>query len=314
MKQKYLILILIAFIALVCGCVADKVTKENTDEESNAEILVPEVEEVPADVESSDEASYIKIASFNIQVFGQSKINKPEVMSILAKIIKRYDVVAIQEVRSKEQNVIPSLLNLINDADNEYDYIISERLGRTTSKEQYAFVYNTEIVDLTSGSSYVVDDPADVFEREPFVASFQSGNFDFTVVNNHIKPDDVDAELNELVGVINDIYDNSAEKDIMVLGDMNADGSYFNEDNLVAILSLWIQLIGNDKDTTVAVSDNTYDRMMTRDTTANVEYTGTSGVFRWDNEYGVTDNSFIKKVSDHYPVYAEFRTDLPDDD
>lgn len=57
-------------------------------------------------------------------------------MDILSRIIKRYDVVAIQEVRSKEQNVIPALLNLVNDADTKYDYVISERLGRTASKEQ----------------------------------------------------------------------------------------------------------------------------------------------------------------------------------
>ncbi|MBU2634802.1 MAG: hypothetical protein KJ674_06210 [Nanoarchaeota archaeon] len=53
---------------------------------------------------------------------------------------------------------------------------------------------------------------------------------------------------------------------------------------------------------------------MTRDTTSSVEYTDTAGVFRWDTEYGETDPAFIKKVSDHYPVYAEFRTDLADDD
>jgi endonuclease/exonuclease/phosphatase family metal-dependent hydrolase len=256
----------------------------------------------------------IKIASFNIQIFGQSKINKPEVMNILAKIIKKYDIVAVQEVRSDEQNVIPALLNLVNDADTQYDYVISERLGRTGSKEQYAFVYNTKTVSLIPESSYVVDDPDDVFEREPFVAFFRSGNFDFKIVNNHIKPDDAEEELKQLAVVANGIYDSSSEKDIIVLGDMNADGSYFNEDNLAVILPLWIQLIGNDKDTTVAVSDNTYDRMMTRDTTSNVEYTGTSGVFKWDTEYGVTDTTFIKKVSDHYPIYAEFRTDLPDDD
>jgi len=160
----------------------------------------------------------------------------------------------------------------------------------------------------------VVDDPDDVFEREPFVAFFRSGNFDFKVVNNHIKPADVEAELKHLAVVINNIYDSSSEKDIIVLGDMNADGSYFNEDGLTTVLPLWIQLIGNDEDTTVAASDNTYDRMMTREATADVEYTGTSGVFRWDTEYGVADIDFIKKVSDHYPVYAEFRTDLPDDD
>ncbi len=293
MRQKYLTIILTVTLILVAGCgIADKKIEEGREQQRD----------------------YIKVASFNIQVFGQSKINKPDVMDILSRIIKRYDVVAIQEVRSKEQNVIPTLLSYVNDADTEYDYIISERLGRTGSKEQYAFVYNTKTVDLIPGSSYVTDDSDDVFEREPFVAFFRSGNFDFKVVNNHIKPDDVPAELNQLATIINDIYDSSSEKDILVLGDMNADGSYFNEENLVVIFPLWIQLIGNGEDTTVAVSDNTYDRMMTRDTTANVEYTGASDVFRWDNEYGITDASFVKKVSDHYPVYAEFRTDLPDDD
>lgn len=256
----------------------------------------------------------IKIASFNIQIFGESKINKPEVMKTLAKIVRRFDIVAIQEVRSQQDNVIPTLLSYINDANTRYAYIISKRLGRTGSKEQYAFVYNTRTAEFISGSSYVVDDPSDVFEREPFVAYFRSRNFDFKLVNNHIKPEDVSVELNQLAVVITGIYDSSSEKDIIVLGDMNADGTYFNENNLVMVIPLWIQLIGNDQDTTVAVSDNTYDRMMTRKTTAGVEYTGKSGVFRWNNEYGVTDTNFIKSVSDHYPVYAVFRTDLPDDD
>jgi len=56
-------------------------------------------------------------------------------MDVLSRIIKRYDVVAIQEVRSQGQDVIPALLNLVNDADTSYDYVISERLGRTVSKE-----------------------------------------------------------------------------------------------------------------------------------------------------------------------------------
>jgi len=293
MKQRYPVLILVLILIFTAGCgIAEN------------------------DTRSSGEAKkdHITVASFNIQIFGQTKISNPEIMDIISKIIKRYDVVAIQEVRSKEQNVIPTLLSYVNGANTSYDYIISKRLGRTASKEQYAFVYNTKTVDLIPESSYVVYDPDDVFEREPFVAFFRSGNFDFKVVNNHIDPDDVSAEFSQLAVVINDIYDSSSEKDIIVLGDMNADGSYFDEDNLAAIFPLWIQLIGNDEDTTVAASDNTYDRMMTRDTTANVEYTGESGVFRWDAEYGITDSNFIKKVSDHYPVYAEFRTDLPDDD
>lgn len=293
MRRKYPVLVLIAFFVLLAGCCT---TGKKVDEEKN------------------QQARCIRIASFNIQVFGQSKINNPEIMNILAKVIRRYDLVAIQEVRSTEQNVIPALLGYVNDKGAKYDYVISERLGRTNSKEQYTIVYNTKTVGLISDSTYVVDDSDDVFEREPFVAYFRSGNFDFKIVDIHIKPEDVETELTHLAVVIDSIYNGSSEKDIIVLGDMNADGSYFNEEDMETIVPAWIQLIGNKQDTTVAVSDNTYDRMMTMEDTAGYEYNGTSGVFRWDTEYGVTDSGFVKKVSDHYPVYAEFRTNLPDDD
>lgn len=76
----------------------------------------------------------IAIASFNIQIFGQSKISNPEIMNILARIIKRYDVVAIQEIRSEEQDVVPTLLSYVNDGNIKYDYVISERLGRTGAR------------------------------------------------------------------------------------------------------------------------------------------------------------------------------------
>jgi hypothetical protein len=49
---------------------------------------------------TATEGDTIKVASFNIQVFGTSKLGKPEVMDVLAKVVRRFDVVAIQEVRS----------------------------------------------------------------------------------------------------------------------------------------------------------------------------------------------------------------------
>ncbi|MFH1825046.1 MAG: endonuclease/exonuclease/phosphatase family protein [Candidatus Firestonebacteria bacterium] len=302
-KQKYLFYVLVLSLIFLASCTHNTINQ-------TTQLNTPQETKKPTAIEQQT----IKIASFNIQIFGQTKIKNDEVMQIISKIVKQYDLVAIQEVRSTEQNVIPTLLNYINDANTKYDYIISERLGRSTSKEQYVFVYNTKTINLIPNSSYVAGDPDDVFEREPFIASFKAGNFDFTIVDNHVKPEDVEAELTHLKIEINKIYDGSSEKDVIVVGDMNADGSYFKEEKLAVILPEWTQMIGNNVDTTVGTADNTYDRMMTRDTTANVEYTGNSGAFRWDTEYNVTDSAFIKKVSDHYPVYAEFRVDLQDDD
>jgi hypothetical protein len=44
----------------------------------------------------------IRIASFNIQVFGDAKAKKPYVMATLASIIQNFQVVAIQEIRTQD--------------------------------------------------------------------------------------------------------------------------------------------------------------------------------------------------------------------
>jgi len=41
---------------------------------------------------------------------------------------------------------------------------------------------------------------------------------------------------------------------------------------------------------------------------------GSASVLYFDEEYGIEDPELVWAVSDHYPIYAEFRTDLADDD
>ena len=98
--------------------------------------------------QSSNET--LRIGAFNIQIFGISKASKPEVMNVLADIIRTYDIIAIQEIRDASQTALPALVDLANSDGSQYDYVLSERLGRTTSKEQYAYIFNTQTVELTS--------------------------------------------------------------------------------------------------------------------------------------------------------------------
>ena len=51
----------------------------------------------------------IRIASYNIQVFGKSKLAKPQVVDILVKVVRHFDIVAIQEVRAKEDTILPQI-------------------------------------------------------------------------------------------------------------------------------------------------------------------------------------------------------------
>ena len=146
----------------------------------------------------------VRIASFNIQVFGESKLAKPQVMQILAQVVRRFDVVAIQEVRATTQDVMPRFLQLINAEGGSYDFVIGPRLGRTSSKEQYAFIYNRASIELVPGSVYTVDDPDDRLHREPLVAGFTvrgpppAQAFTFTLIDIHTDPDEVASEMNAL--------------------------------------------------------------------------------------------------------------------
>lgn len=57
----------------------------------------------------------LKIGAFNIQHFGKGKLKNPEVMEVLSKIVREYDIIFIQEIRDKTKNtVIPKFLEEIN--------------------------------------------------------------------------------------------------------------------------------------------------------------------------------------------------------
>lgn len=194
-----------------------------------------------------------------------------------------------------------------------YDYVISPRLGRTNSKEQYAFFYNTDTV--TSLDSYTYDEKGnDIYEREPFVAYFKAknGSFDFLVIDIHVDPDAAKSEINDLPNVITDASNHFSEKDVILLGDMNADCQYLDENDQTLTLrnQIYRWLITNDMDSNVAESSCTYDRIITT-LTLNEDFAGSVGVFRFDQQFEL--DCPAKEISDHYPVYAEFFVDKDTD-
>jgi hypothetical protein len=66
---------------------------------------------------------------------------------------------------------------------------------------------------------------------------------------------------------------------------------------------------------TMVRTDWTYDRMVMMNATLDYEYvSGSAAVFYFGTEYGISDENLVCNVSDHYPIYAKFRTDLADDD
>src|SRR5689334_13668466 len=73
----------------------------------------------------------IRVASFNIQVFGRSKLDKPAVMQTITNIVRQFDLVAIQEVRSRDDDILPQFVEMLNAGGRHYDFVIGPRLGRS---------------------------------------------------------------------------------------------------------------------------------------------------------------------------------------
>ena len=272
-------------------------------------------EETNGEPEPTPESETIKVAAFNIQVFGQSKRSKPEVMEVLVDVAREFDVMLVQEIRDSSGETAPAYLGLINGEAASYAYIESERLGRTTSKESYAYYWNTGTVEYLEGTAYVYNDTGDVFEREPYVASFRSGGFDFTLVGIHTKPDDAENEIGNLTVVVASVLaSDPGEGDVIVMGDFNADGGYFEEDGPSPFIGEGYHWVVENSYDTMTRTDWTYDRIMLLDGTYGGEYVMDScEVFYFDAVYGL-GQELTEDVSDHYPVYAMYRIDLVDDD
>jgi deoxyribonuclease-1-like protein len=248
----------------------------------------------------------LRIASFNIQVFGASKLSKPAVMNVLADVVRQFDVVAIQEVRAKTDDILPRFVDLINSTGRHYDYLIGPRLGRSNSKEQYAYIFDTTIVEADRSALYTVADPDDRLHREPLVAWFrvrgppQDQAFTFTLVDIHTDPDEVTREVDALADVVRVVRnDGRHEDDIILLGDLNADDAHLGRlGSLPQIMAAISGVMTNTRGT------HQYDNLLFSKV-ATSEYTGRSGVFDLIRGYNLTTEEALQ-VSDHMPVWGEF--------
>lgn len=261
------------------------------------------------------------LASFNVRVFGQKKIQNQPVVDHLIEIISRYDLILIQEIRDASETAIEELIKQVNEAnDNAFAMVTSPRLGRTSSKEQYSVFYRHEFFQPVD--SYVYSDPDDVFEREPFNVRFQVSNWalpDLVISAIHTKPDDAVSELSHMVDVYEDLVVRWSIQNVLIMGDFNADCNYVRKKNWPDVRlrndSRFQWYIDDEDDTTVREStDCAYDRFAVagEDLQAAVK---TASVFNFAEEFHI-NMSVAEMVSDHFPIQMrisaqDFQTPAP---
>lgn len=261
------------------------------------------ISKIQVEEKNNKENTSLLIGSFNIQIFGESKMSKPIVVGNIISILSRYDIILIQEIRDKKGEAIIKLLHYLNQSTgNSYNMVISERLGNSSSKEQYAFFYKKDNVKIKN--TYQYKDSLDDFEREPYSVSFESNNKDFVIIGIHVQPSKAFDEISKLDDVIIDVSNHFLDDEVILMGDLNADCTYLNENNL-ATLDLFknknefLWLIGNEIDTTVSNTNCAYDRIIV--TNELEKRVSNAQVYRFDEKLNLNkEQSF--KVSDHYPV------------
>ncbi|KAJ0036678.1 hypothetical protein NQD34_005355 [Periophthalmus magnuspinnatus] len=262
----------------------------------------------------------MKIAAFNVQKFGISKVSKPDVLSTLVKIVSRYDIILILEVVDVSGDSVKVFLKELNRVCTAHPYTIqlSARLGRTRYKEQFLFLYREDVVTLIDSYQYEDNQANDVdaFAREPYILHFKPHDTvlkDLVLIPVHTTPRDSENELDELYDVFLAVKNKWKTDNIMILGDFNADGAYVSKKEMKDIRirsdKNFHWLIRDDVDTTASAStDHTYDRIVVygNDMLAAI-VPNSAKPFNFHKVYRMTEEMALD-VSDHYPVEVELRS------
>ncbi|XP_010637121.1 deoxyribonuclease-1-like 1 isoform X2 [Fukomys damarensis] len=218
----------------------------------------------------------------------------------------------LQEVVDSSNKTISFLLQELRrkfDSSRCYGFLNSSQLGRSTYKEKYVYIYRSDKTQVLNFYQY--EDKDDLFAREPFVAQFTLPSkilSSVVLVPLHTTPKDVENELNALHVVFLDVAQRWQTKDVILLGDFNADCASLAKKRLSTLLLRtevgfrWA--IGDGEDTTVRASTNcTYDRIVLHgEACRGLMHSATA--FNFPQSFGLSEEEALG-ISDHYPVEVE---------
>jgi endonuclease/exonuclease/phosphatase family metal-dependent hydrolase len=246
-------------------------------------------------------------------------------MAYIAEIVRRFDVIAIQEVK-RDTLAIRMLMD--DFLGTNWDLIVSDvSAGDRGNKERLAFIYDKRRVSPSGLAGEIVipptdeGDPVQQFDRTPYVVGFQSADESFALLTAHIKygdvPEDRLDELRELSKYIaKEIRDRTTtggeEKNLIVLGDFNIDDrgdnplfQAFTSTGLIVPSQLL------NLKTTYSTKPKFYDQIAWFMGNLDLLTSGCAGVINFAGAVyrEMTLRSMSYRVSDHFPVWVEFIID-----
>jgi endonuclease/exonuclease/phosphatase family metal-dependent hydrolase len=283
------------------------------------------------------------IATWNIRHFGgltekweteegdSPKRNLADVRAI-AEILGRFDVVAVQEARED----LKALRHVLKVLGPEWGLILTDvNPPPAGNGERLAFVFDTRRVKPSGLAAELVVPPAErrrrkirkraldkQFVRTPYAVSFQSGGQTFILVTLHvIYGKEAEERTPELAGIadwlanwakrVSDEY----HQNLIALGDFNIDRE--DDPNYRAFTSTGLTPPPELRKFSRTITDKPgekhfYDQIAwfveEGEAKLTMGYTGRAGRFEWTKHLlqGVDPDEKSFRISDHYPLWAEF--------
>lgn len=254
----------------------------------------------------SDSTS-ISIISWNIQHLGRSK--SEEVIYEIAKILRHYDIVAIQEVVAKDPagaQAVARIADELNRMGFQWDYQVSDptKSPSVYISERYAFLWKPSRVQMIQRAKLDTE-LEDLCFREPFVAKFkQKGRNDFFYVMNYHSRKYNDKPEEEIIHFID--YPSRLEtNNIIVTGDFNLSETH---EVWRPFYRIGFQSALKNQRTTLKwkCQDGNYlnHRIDNFYFDSGIRMISSGGI---DFVQNCENLSAARKISDHIPVFMEFR-------
>ena len=264
----------------------------------------------------------VLIASWNIAQFSDKK--KKRALQYIADICERFDIVAIQEVKTN----LRGLAKLQELLPGNYKILVSDPTG---NNERMAFLYDKRTVISTglvceiAFNGTIASPNVFQFQRSPYCASFRAGRFDFTIVSVHIAEGSShgavghklrEQEITELVKFIKREAGRAQgtvfDPDFFLVGDFNiqTDGDRFFQALTGGEAPRFMMPDGMNKLKTNFDQTKTFDKIAWIPSN-EFEFTGKFGTIPFGNilyqEADQPKDAARKEISDHLPIWAEFR-------
>jgi deoxyribonuclease-1-like protein len=249
----------------------------------------------------------LRIASFNLGRFDETKLADPRVAGVLLRLLPQFDLMALQGVRGRNQGVLVRLVDQLNaTTGREYAFATCPTQQRDAIEHYSAFLYDRSRLDVDRSTVHFVDDPQARLRIKPLMGLFRakgpepSEAFTFMLINVEVDPDRVADELDRLADAYRAVRDSQpTEDDTILLGDLESDDQHLGRLGKLLNVAPLISGIATTVRGTQLLDNFLVDRR------ATTEFNGRVEVVDMMREFQLTQAD-AETISEHLPIWAEF--------